>query len=556
MAGEMPTTNSYRLRHAILHDGTGAAATSADVLIEDADVVAAVLPPGTAPSASRTIDADGLCLAPGFVDIHSHSDGALAHPAAAQLLEPFLLQGITTQVIGNCGLGIAPAPPERRRELAAFMALIIPEGMDFAWASFAEYLDYLEARPLPLNVAALAPHGSLRCSVTGAESGPARGAELNRIGNALREGLEAGAFGLSAGLIYPPGMWADTEELVELCRVVAQAKGVFACHVRGSSELAIDAERELLEIGSRTGVRLQHSHHEAFGPGYWQVARETLQMEDAARSEGIDVASDVVPYHAVNTTLLAVLPPWSLAGGVEALCERLAQPQLLARIDDEVHNRVPTWPPWDDGWAHNLVRAGGWDNIVPLQARSEGHSGWLGRNLAETATREAKSPFQCAVELLVASEGDVMARYHGISGAPGDEGMLRELLAHPHHSIGVDVILKGTGVAHPGGFGAMPRVLGHYGRDSGWLDTATAVRKVTSQPADRIGIPRGRIEVGSAADLVLFDPATVGERGTYAHPDRRPRGIEHVFLNGMHVVSQGALVAHGAGRVLRRGRAG
>jgi len=278
-------------------------------------------------------------------------------------------------------------------------------------------------------------------------------------------------------------------------------------------------------------------------------------MEEAARSEGIDVASDVVPYHAVSTTLLAILPPWSLAGGVDALCERLAQPHLRARIDDEVHHRVPVWPPWDEGWAHNLVRAGGWDNIVPLQARSESHAGWLGRNLAETASREAKSPFQCAVELLIASAGDVMARYHGISGAPGDEGVLRELLAHPHHSIGVDVILKGTGVAHPGGFGAMPRLLGHYGRDEGWLDTAAAVRKITSQPADRVGIPRGRVEVGAAADLVLFDPATVGERGTYGRPDRPPRGIEHVFLSGTHVVSRGALIAHGAGRVLRRGQA-
>ena len=218
MAGEMPTTNSYRLRHATLHDGTGAAATVADVVVEG-DRVAAILPPGTARSAGRTVDADGLCLAPGFIDIHSHSDGALAHPAAAELLEPFLLQGITTQVIGNCGLGIAPAPAARRHELAAFMALIIPEGMSFEWTTFAEYLGHLEAQPLPLNVAALAPHGSLRCSVTGTGSGPARGNELERIGGELRAALDAGAFGLSAGLIYPPGMWADTEELVE-CRVV------------------------------------------------------------------------------------------------------------------------------------------------------------------------------------------------------------------------------------------------------------------------------------------------------------------------------------------------
>jgi N-acyl-D-aspartate/D-glutamate deacylase len=551
MGVTMPTTKSLQLRNTVLHDGSGASPTAADVVIAGGRV-AQLLPAGAGVVADRTLDAGGLVLAPGFVDIHAHSDGALAHPDAADLLEPFLLQGITTQVIGNCGLGVAPAPLERREELAAFMALVMPPDLDFAWSTFAEYLDHLADRPLPLNVATLAPHGSLRCAVSGTAAGPARGAELERLGAGLREALDAGAFGLSAGLIYPPGMWADTEELVTLCHDVARVGGVFACHVRGSSELALDAERELLEIGTRTGVRLQHSHHEAFGPGFWHLAQETLQMEDDARSAGVDVASDVVPYHAVNTTLLAIFPPWSLAGGVSALCARLAQPLLRARIDDEIHRRVPVWPPWDDGWAHNLVRAGGWDNIVPLQARSSLHRDWLGTSIAATATRLAMEPFQCAADLIVASEGDVMARYHSISGAPGDDGVLRTLLTHPHHSIGVDVILKGTGVAHPGGFGAMPRVLGHYGRNEGWLDTATAIRKITSQPAARIGIPRGRIEVGADADLVLLDADAVGERGTYAQPERAPAGIEHVFLGGQHAVKRGEVVAHGAGKVLRR----
>jgi N-acyl-D-aspartate/D-glutamate deacylase len=542
---------SLQIRNALLHDGTDAPAAPADVVVAGG-VVAEVREAGSAVDADISIDAAGLCAAPGFVDIHSHSDGALAHPNAAELLEPFLLQGITTQVIGNCGLGVAPAPVDRRNELAAFMALIVPAGVEFAWESFGDYLDTLDNSTLPLNVAALAPHGSLRCAVSGTEPGPARGARLEAMVQQTREALEAGAFGLSAGLIYPPGMWADTEELVSLAEEAAAVDGVFACHVRGSSELAVDAERELLEIGERTGVRLQHSHHEAFGPGYWHLARETLRMEDEARGRGIDVASDVVPYHAVNTTLLAVFPPWSLAGGVDALCRRFDDPVTLARIEDEIHNRVPVWPPWDDGWAHNLVRAGGWDNIVPLHARSEAHSGWLGRNLAATAAAEGKTPFRCAVELVQASAGDVMARYHAISGVPGDEGALRELLTHEHHSIGVDVILNGEGVAHPGGFGAMPRVLGHYARDAGWLDLGTAIRKVTSMPADRIGIPRGRLAPGAAADIVLFDPDGVGERGTYAHPDRRPGGVEHVFVNGHHVVDRGELRRRDTGQLLRR----
>ncbi|NKB89095.1 MAG: amidohydrolase family protein [Acidobacteria bacterium] len=552
MVCAMPTTKTLQIRNARLYDGDGVQPVSADLVVSGSRV-AAVLPAGSPVATDATLDADGLCAAPGFVDIHSHSDGALAHPAAAELLEPFLLQGITTQIIGNCGLGVAPAPRHRRADLAAFMALIIPPGMDFIWETFDEYMETLERNPLPLNVAALAPHGSLRCAVSGTEPGPAKEANLDAMAQELRAALAAGAFGLSAGLIYPPGMWADTDELVVLCDEVAAVDGVFGCHVRGSSELALDAERELLEIGTRTGVRLQHSHHEAFGPGYWHLAHETLRMEDEARAQGIDIASDVVPYHAVNTTLLAVFPPWSLAGGVGELCNRLADPAQLARIDDEIHNRVPTWPPWHDGWAHNLVRAGGWDNIVPLHARSESHGGWLGRSLTDTAAAESKSPLACAVELIAASEGDVMARYHGISGAPGDEGTLRELLVHEHHSIGVDVILKGEGVAHPGGFGAMPRVLGHYAREAGWLDLGKAIRKITSMPAARIGVPRGRLGAGTAADIVLFDPDTVDERGTYSRPDRRPGGIEHVFINGTHVVDRGQLLRRDAGQLLRRG---
>jgi N-acyl-D-aspartate/D-glutamate deacylase len=551
MVSEMATTNSLCIQHATLYDGSGSAPQTADVVVAGSRVLE-VTEPGRG-QADTTLDAAGLALAPGFIDIHSHSDGALAHPDSAELLEPFLLQGITTQVIGNCGLGVAPAPPDRRRELAAFMALVLPQGMEFGWASFGDYLDFLEQRPAGLNVAALAPHGSLRCAVRGAEPGPADGDDLEQIAQQLGEALAAGAFGLSAGLIYPPGMWADTEELVHLCRPVAAADGVFACHVRGSSELALEAEAELLEIGRRTGVRLQHSHHEAFGPGYWHLARDTMRMEDEARAAGIDIGSDVIPYHAVNTTLLAVFPPWSLAGGVDALCRRLQDGPTRARIEDEVHNLRPEWPPWPDGWAHNLVRAAGWDNIAVLQARSEGHAGWIGRRLSDIAAAEQKPAFDCAAELVVASAGDVMARYHAISGAPGDDGVLRELLTHPHHAVGVDVILKGDGVAHPGGFGAMPRLLGHFGRDAGWLGMTTAIEKVTSRPARRIGIPhRGLIAPGWHADLVLFDEQSVAERGTYARPDRKPAGIEHVFLNGQHVVRRGVPVHHGGGRILRR----
>jgi N-acyl-D-aspartate/D-glutamate deacylase len=493
-------------------------------------------------------------LCPGFIDIHSHSDMAVAHPAAAEILEPFLRQGITTQVVGNCGLGVAPAPRARRTSLEGFMALIQAPGARIEWEDFAGYLAFVEATGPPLNVVALAAHGALRNAVLGAEPGPARGDALAAIGAELDDCLAAGAFGLSAGLIYPPGMWSDTDELVALAHRVAAIGGLFACHVRGSSELAVDATRELIEIAARSGVRTQHSHHEAFGTGFWHLARETMALEREARGRGIDIASDVVPYHAVNTTLLAIFPPWALAGGVAALCERLQGPGA-AQIEREIAEHVPAWPPWDDGWAHNLVGAGGWDNVVILHARSAAHAAWVGRNLAEIAEAEGRTPFGCASELVVASRGDVMARYHAISGAPGEDGILRELLSEQQHAVGVDVILKGQGVAHPGGYGAVPRLLGEYARGRGWIGLADAIRKVTSLPADRLGIAdRGRVVPGAAADLVLFDPHRIGEAGSYRHPDRPPHGIERVILNGRTVVSRGVLVDGRAGRVLRSRR--
>lgn len=542
---------SGSIRNAVVHDGSGRAPFAADVAIGGGRIVA-VVPPGRG-AAPTLVDASGLALSPGFIDIHSHSDMAVAHPAAAEILAPFLLQGITTQVVGNCGLGVAPAPPARRASLEAFMTLIIPPDAAIAWEDFGGYLRRVEELGPPLNVVALAAHGALRNAILGAEPGPARGDALDAMRAELVACLEAGAFGLSAGLIYPPGMWADTEELVELARPVARVGRLFACHIRGSSELAVDATRELIEIGERSGVRVQHSHHEAFGPGYWHLARETMALERFARARGIDIASDVIPYHAVNTTLLAIFPPWALAGGVDALCERLGGPDA-SRIEREIAERVPAWPPWEDGWAHNLVGAGGWDNIVILHAASPAHAGWIGRNLTEIADAEGRSPFRCASELVRAARGDVMARYHAISGAPGEDGVLRDLLTEERHAVGVDVILKGEGVAHPGGYGAVPRLLGEYARDRGWLGLADAVRKVTALPAERLGLfDRGRIVPGAAADLVLFDPARIGEAGSYRRPDRTPHGLERVLVNGRTVVSRGRVLEGRAGRVLRAG---
>ncbi|MFQ5743976.1 MAG: amidohydrolase family protein [Acidobacteriota bacterium] len=544
--------SSVLICNGTLYDGCGGPPRRGDLLVEDGRIVA-VGEAKAAGGAGRILDAEGLAVCPGFIDIHSHSDLALLHREAPDLLGPFIAQGITTQVIGNCGLGVAPAPPAQRSTLAAFMALIAPAGVEWTWSSYQQYLSALKhARP-PLNVVPLVAHGALRCAVLGATPGPARGRHLEAMATELEAALRAGAFGLSAGLIYPPGLWADTEELARLCRMVAAVDGLFACHVRGSSEVALEAERELLTLGERTGVRLQHSHHEAFGAPYWHLARSTLAMEDEARGQGIDIASDVIPYHAVNTSLLAVYPPWALAGGVEELCGRLARPAERDRIGLEIAGRIPHWPPWEDGWAHNLVRATGWENIVLLQAASPAHTGWLGKSFTAIGEGEGKPPFLCAAEITRAAKGNVMARYHGVAGAPGDDGVLGDLLRHPQHAIGVDVILKGDGVPHPGGYGAMPRVLGHYARQRGWFSLQEAIRKATSLPASRLGLAdRGRLAPGSMADLVIFDGQSICERGSYEAPRRRPQGIHWVLINGEVALESGELTGRRCGSVLHR----
>ncbi len=549
----MSATDIQAIRNAVIYDGSGGPPVRGDIVIESGRIVS-LGAPGSAP-ATAALDVDGLAACPGFIDIHGHSDAALTHPEAPDLLGPFLQQGITTQIIGNCGLGVAPAIAAHHDALTALMALIVPRGTELAWGSFAEYLHYLEVVGPPLNIAPLAAHGAIRCAVKGAAPGIASDDEIVAMKALVQEALDAGAFGLSAGLIYPPGMWADTDELVALCEPVAASDGVFGCHVRGSSELAVHAERELLEIGRRSGVRLQHSHHEAFGPGHWHLTRETMRLEDTARSEGIDVASDVIPYHAVNTTLLAIYPPWTLADGVAKLCNKLSSGAYRRRVAHDIDTLVPTWPPWNDGWAHNLVGAGGWDDIVLLQAASDSHSNWLGRSLSDIARRKGSTPFECAAEITAASGGDVMARYHGISGAPGDDDVLRQLLAHPHHAVAVDVILKGDGIAHPGSYGAIPRVLGHYSRDEGWFGLAEGIRKATSLPAERLRLTdRGRLEPGYAADIVVFDPQQIGDRGTWTEPDHKPVGIHAVLVNGTLAVRDGARLPGRPGALLRHRR--
>lgn len=534
-------------------DGTGNPWFWADVGIKDGKITAVGKLEGA--EAARVISAQGKVVAPGFIDIHSHADFILPLRQHPELLAPFVKQGITTLVVGNCGLSPVPCNRTTLDLLKSYTAFLQADDLSWQWNSVAEYLDLLTSQGVALNVVPLVSHGAVRIAVLGFESREPTASELEQMQALVEQSLEDGAFGLSAGLIYAPGMFSTTDELITVAEPVARFDGVFTCHVRGSSETLLSSTREILKIGEATGARVQHSHIEAFGRDHWPKIEKAIGLHDQARARGVDAGFDVIPYVAANTTLTAILPPWAFGGGVDMLLERLASAKTRAAIKRDIDDSVPGWPPWLPGaWPHNLVGATGWDNIWVIWVESDKNKHLEGKSLTRIGLEEGKSPFDAAADLIVEERGQAMGLYFGVSGDLETEDGLRCLLAHPRASINTDAILTGCGIPHPAAYGAFPRALGHYARDLGLMSMEEAVRKMTSLTAQRLRLRRrGLIREDFAADITVFDEATIADQATYLDPCQDPVGIDVVIVNGRVVLEQGALdLAALAGKVLRR----
>lgn len=533
-------------------DGTGNPWFWADIGIKNGKIVAVGKLEGA--DASRVIDARGRVVAPGFIDIHSHADFIFPLSRHPELLAPFIRQGITTLVVGNCGLSPVPCNPATLHFLKDYTAFLQADELSWQWSSVAEYLDLLASQGVALNVVPLVSHGAIRIAVLGFESRDPTGPELGQMRALVEQSMEEGAFGLSAGLIYAPGMFSTTDELIALTEPVARYDGVFTCHVRGSSETLLSSTKEVLKIGEATGARVQHSHMEAFGKDHWPKIEDVLWLHEQARARGVDAGFDVIPYVAANTTLTAILPPWAFVGGVDMLLERLASARTRPEIKRDIDEVVPGWPPWLPGaWPHNLVGATGWDNIWIIWVESNQNKHLEGKSLAQIGRELNKSPFDAAADIIVEEKGQAMGLYFGVSGDLETEEGLRCLLAHPAASINTDAILTGRGIPHPAAYGAFPRVLGHYARDLGLMRMEEAVRKMTSLAAQRFRLKwRGLIREDYAADITVFDEATVADRATYLDPRQDPIGIDAVIINGQVVLERGVLdLSAFAGRVLR-----
>jgi len=490
----------------------------------------------------RDLDGSGLTLAPGFIDIHCHSEfAAFVYPRA----ESKVLAGVTTDVSGNCGASPFPLVGEF---LTRRQAEWQPHGLAIDWSTAAEYFERAEAAASSVNRALLAGHGAVLAAVVGYADRPTTADERGAMRRLLDEALEAGAFGLSSGLIYPPGCYADVEELADLARVVAAAGGVYTSHIRHEGDRLIEALDEFLAVVRASGVRGQVSHLKASGRDNWPKAAGAVDLLRRARAEGLRVSADRYPYLSSMTSLdVFLLPNWAFEGGRDAQLARLADEATSRRIADEFRMAHPD----EDFFARITIAA-----VHPDRPQDA-----VGKTLAALGEEAGRDPLDAGLDLLRDHEGQVDVTYASMS-----EENLRLILAEPYVAIGSDSGLRHLpspradgrprGLAHPRAYGTSARFLGTYVRDLGLMDWQEGIRRLTSLPADIIGLQgRGRLAEGAWADLVLFDRAAVADRATYQDPWQTPAGIRHVFVNGEQVVGDGVHTGTTPGRVLRRGRA-
>jgi len=391
------------------------------------------------------------------------------------------------------------------------------------------------------------------------EPDPPSESEYREMDRRIREAIEAGAFGISYGLIYPPGQFARTEELVRTAAAASAAGGFAAFHQRGSGRsTCLEAVEELLEVGRVARCSVHHSHEESVGPGAWTLIERVIEREEEARRDGIDLTMDVIPYTWVCTTMLAIYPPWALSGGVEAFLSRLRDPGDRARMRREVGTVVPAWPPWEgSGWIMNLVREVGWERIFVGHVNGSANRPAVMKSLRELGEMRGRDPFDAVSDLMLEEGGVVTQLIFGISGDAATDTPLLPLLRHPTRALVSDAWDIGKGSPHPGAYGAFPRVLGHYALERGVMSLEEAIRKMTSLPAARMGMAtRGVLRAGAYADMVVFDPGRVRDRSTCREPRLYPDGIERVFVNGREAARDGRLTGVAAGRVLRRGECG
>lgn len=495
---------------------------------------------------AEIIDAKRKVICPGFVDLHTHSDWTLL---VNPLAESKIRQGVTIEVVGQCGESAAPLNDITAEYFKKTLPRTIRDNIDISWQTMEDYLQRLDSAGLGINVIPFVGFGTVRHNLLQFQNRAPNLNELESMKEFVRESMEAGAYGLSTGLIYPPQPYATTDEIVELCQVVYEFQGIFASHIRGETVTVIEAVTEAIEIGRRSGCSVHISHFKTAGRANWGKTKKTCEMIDVARAEGIDVTCDFYPYLAGATSLDAVLPDWVHEGGLKFLKKRLSDPKTRDKIIKDIKTGIPGW----ENLIKDEVGIPGWENLILITDFAENRN-YQGKNIGEIAQLRGTDPMNTLFDLLLETQDRV-----GIIDYMMDEDDVKRVMTHPATGVGSDGAAVATygplseGQPHPRTYGTFARILSHYVRKDKVLSLQEAVRKMTSFSTQRFQLNnRGLLREDFVADVVVFDPSKVQDLATYTKPHQYPSGIEYVILNGEVVINKGEHTQVKAGKILKK----
>lgn len=522
-------SENYLILNALCVDGSGTDPFKTNIVIQDKFISYI----GTnIPKADNIIDADGLIVSPGFIDTHSHSEFTLAADSRAQ---GKVSQGVTTEINGNCGISAGPiygdAINQRRGD---FLEYDLNQ-----WHDFDEFYNILTDNGLTINFATLCGQGNLRASVKGYGKGRATSEEMNRMKMHLQRSISLGARGLSTGLIYPPGLFTDTEELIELCIFLKSINPntLYVPHMRSESDYLIEAVEETLEIAKRSGLKVHISHLKTGGRNNWHKIGKVIELIETARESGLDVSCDRYPYIASSTDLDTILPKWVFEGGVDAEIERLQSPEIVKTVKNELNKEDP------------II----WDEILVSSVHSEGNKWMEGMTINDISKKLLSNPIDTVIDIILSDR----ARTGGIFFSMNEDN-LKRFLKLPYMMIGSDSAVRSfdgitaRGKPHPRGFGTFTRFIGQYIKEEGLMSLQEGIRKITSLPAKTFNLQkRGLLKVGFYADITIFDYNVIIDKADFTNPFQKSYGIEWVFVNGKPVLSNGNFTNHRPGMILQ-----
>ncbi|HBE9528929.1 TPA: D-aminoacylase [Clostridioides difficile] len=522
------------IKHGLIVDGNKTPAYEGDILIENEKILK--ISQDLNEEADKVIEAKGRVICPGFIDTHSHSDLVI-------LVNPYnevkIRQGITTEVLGQDGISMAPLPQEHISSWRKNLAGLDGESdeIDWKYETTENYLKMMDYNGVGLNETYLVPHGNVRMEAMGLEDRPATKEEIQKMCEITERELKAGAIGLSTGLIYIPCAYSLTEEIIEMCKVVAKYDGVFVVHQRSEADTILTSMEEIIEIGKQSGVKVHFSHFKVCGKANWKYIPQVIELLEKAEKEGIRVSFDQYPYAAGSTMLGVVLPPWAHSGGTDKLIERLSDENERAKMKKDIANGIEGWD--------NFIEFAGIDQIFVTSVKTEKNKDTIGKSLLEIGKMRGKDPLDATFDLLKEEENAVgMVDFYGL------EEHIIGFMKRDEQNVCTDGLLAGK--PHPRAYGSFPKILGRYVRELNVLTIEEAVYKMTKKAATSFSIKdRGELKEGYFADIVIFDKDTVSGCDDFINSMQYPTGIDYVIINGNCVVEEGKYNKIKAGKVLK-----